>query len=104
MRKIWLDELPMLYNWIKGDLKLFGVRPLSRQYLSLYSQELQELRKKVKPDLIPPFYADLPETLEEIKESEKRYLQSYLKEPFKTQCTYLYKAFVNIIIKGARSH
>lgn len=22
MRKLWLDELPMLYNWIKGDLRL----------------------------------------------------------------------------------
>ena len=29
MRKLWLDELPMLYNWLKGDLNLVGVRPLS---------------------------------------------------------------------------
>ena len=104
MRETWLDELPMLYNWFKGDVKIFGVRPLSLQYLSLYSDELLKLRGKVKPGLIPPFYADLPETLEEIQESEMRYLQSYLKEPFKTQCIYLWKAFVNIIIKGARSH
>ncbi len=104
MRETWLDELPMLYNWLKGDVKLFGVRPLSGQYQSLYSDEILELRKKVKPGLIPPFYADMPETLEEIKESEKRYLESYLKDPFKTQCIYLWKAFVNIIIKGARSH
>lgn len=104
MRETWLDELPMLYNWIKGDVQIFGVRPLSAQYLSLYDDKLQELRKKVKPGLIPPFYADLPETLEEIKESEKRYFESYLREPFKTQCSYLWKAFVNIIIKGARSH
>lgn len=104
MRETWLDELPMLYNWIKGDVQLFGVRPLSAQYLSLYDDKLQELRSKVKPGLIPPFYSDLPETLEEIKESEKRYLESYLREPFKTQCNYLWKAFVNIIIKGARSN
>ena len=104
MRETWLDELPMLYNWIKGDVQLFGVRPLSAQYLSLYDDKLQALRGKVKPGLIPPFYADLPETFEEIKESEKRYLESYLREPFKTQCSYLWKSFVNIIIKGARSH
>ena len=104
MRETWLDELPMLYNWIKGDVKIFGVRPLSLQYSSLYSDELLELRGKVKPGLIPPFYADLPETLEEIQESEMRYLQSYLNEPFKTQYIYLWKAFVNIIIKGTRSH
>ena len=25
MRRFWLDELPMLFNLLKGDLKLFGV-------------------------------------------------------------------------------
>ena len=104
IRETWMDELPMLYNWLKEDVKLFVDRPLSVQYQSLYSDEILELRKKVKPGLIPPFYADMPETLEEIKESEKRYLQSYLKDPVRTQCIYLWKAFVNIIIKGARSH
>jgi len=60
VRKYWLDELPMLYNWIKGDLKLFGVRPLSRHYLSLYDAYVQKLRLKMKPGLIPPYYADMP--------------------------------------------
>ncbi|MGD8389073.1 MAG: sugar transferase, partial [Desulfobacteraceae bacterium] len=103
MRSTWIDELPMLYNWIKGDMKLFGVRPLSQHYLSLYDEELQALRAKVKPGLVPPFYADLPETLEEIKESERRYIKSYLHRPIRTQFSYLRKAFVNILIKGARS-
>jgi hypothetical protein len=31
MRSIWLDELPMIFNILKGDLKLVGVRPLSQQ-------------------------------------------------------------------------
>jgi len=65
MRRLWLDELPMLYNWLKGDLGLVGVRPLSYQYLSLYDRELRELRelrKKVRPGLVPPYYADLPDT------------------------------------------
>jgi len=103
MRSTWIDELPMLYNWLKGDMKLFGVRPLSTQYLSLYDADLQALRAKVKPGLIPPFYADLPETLEEIKESERRYINAYLERPIATQLTYLWKSFVNIIIRGARS-
>jgi len=104
MRATWLDELPMLYNWLKGDLKLFGVRPLSKQYLSLYTKELQELRKKVMPGLIPPFYADLPETLPEIIESELRYIKSYLKAPLKTQARYTWRSYVNIIVNGARSN
>ena len=103
MRKFWLDELPMLYNWIKGDLSIVGVRPLSFQYLDLYDNDLKELRKKVKPGLVPPFYADLPGTFEEICDSERRYIHAFLKHPLRTQCTYFYKAFVNIAIKGARS-
>jgi hypothetical protein len=104
MRATWLDELPMIYNWLKGDIKLFGVRPLSKQYLSLYTKELQELRRKVMPGLIPPFYADLPETLPEIMESELRYIKAYLKEPMKTQARYTLKSSKNILFNGARSH
>jgi len=104
MRATWLDELPMIYNWLKGDLKLFGVRPLSKQYLNLYTKELQELRKKVMPGLIPPFYADLPETFQEIMESELRYIQAYLKAPMKTQAKYTWKSSKNILLNGARSH
>jgi len=104
MRATWLDELPMIYNWLKGDLKLFGVRPLSHQYLSLYTDELRKLRTTVLPGLIPPFYADIPKTLPEICDSEKRYLEAYLKSPVKTQWTYFWKVFSNIVFKGARSH
>jgi hypothetical protein len=103
MRKLWLDELPMIYNWLKGDLQLLGVRPISRQYLSLYSDKLKSLRMKAKPGLIPPFYADMPKTLEEIEASEIRYIESYLKNPFTTQWYYFWKCFDNIVIKRARS-
>jgi len=103
MRKLWIDELPMLYNWAKGDMQIVGVRPLSVQYFNMYDDELKNLRKKVRPGLVPPFYADLPETFEEICESEKRYIRSYLIHPIQTQVKYFWKAFVNIVIKGARS-
>ncbi|MFI3297217.1 MAG: sugar transferase [bacterium] len=103
LRKMWLDELPMLINWLKGDLKIVGVRPLSSHYFSLYSKELQELRVKVKPGLLPPFYADMPTTLEEIQESEIRYIQSYLKSPILTDWRYFWKCVNNIVFKGKRS-
>ena len=104
MRKLWLDELPMLYNWIRGDLQLVGVRPLSFQYFSLYSKDLQRFRCRVKPGLIPPFFVDLPESFDEICESERRYIKSYLENPLRTQITYFGKALYNIIIRGARSN
>ena len=79
LRKLWIDELPMFYNFFKGEMKLIGVRPLSEHYFSLYTKDLQELRVKTKPGLIPPFYADMPVTLEEIMASEIKYLKAYKK-------------------------
>lgn len=103
LRSTWLDELPMLINWIKGDLKFVGVRPLSFHYFNLYSPELQELRIKTKPGLVPPYYYDMPESLEEIEASEMRYLNAYLKRPFLTDWKYFWGAMRNIVLKGKRS-
>ncbi|MBV6510884.1 MAG: hypothetical protein FMNOHCHN_00362 [Ignavibacteriaceae bacterium] len=103
-RKLWLDELPMLINWLKGDLKLVGVRPLSAHYLGLYTEELRARRRNFKPGLIPPFYVDLPKTLDEIMASESRYLESFEKAPFRTDIKYFFKALRNIFIKRARSN
>jgi len=103
LRRFWIDELPMLINILKGNMKLVGVRPLSPHFFSLYSEDLQKLRTQFKPGLIPPFYADLPKTFEEIMESEKKYLNLYKKSPFITDVKYLLLAFKNIVFKGARS-
>ena len=103
MRRTWLDELPMLYNWIKGEMNLVGVRPLSYHYFDLYPEDLQKLRKTVVPGLVPPFYADLPETFDEICESERKYINSYMKNPVRTQWGYFGKAFYNIVFRGVRS-
>jgi lipopolysaccharide/colanic/teichoic acid biosynthesis glycosyltransferase len=103
MRKFWIDEFPMFINLFKGNMKLVGVRPLSEQYLSLYRKELREKRLKYKPGLFPPFYADLPRTLDEIMDSEMKYLERYEKSPYYTDFIYLFKALYNIFIKKARS-
>lgn len=103
LRKVWLDEVPMLLNLFRGEMKLVGVRPLSKQYFSLYSGELQKRRIKYKPGLIPPFYVDLPETLEEIQNSEFKYLDAYDKHPFLTDWRYFWKAFWNIVFRNKRS-
>ena len=46
MRKFWIDELPMFYNFFKGEIKLIGVRPLSEHYFSLYTEELQIVKNQ----------------------------------------------------------
>ena len=102
-RKFWIDELPMFVNVFKGNMKIVGVRPLSRHYFSLYSEELRNKRIKHTPGLIPPFYVDMPKTLDEIMDSEMRYLEAYEKNPIRTDISYFFKAFYNIFIKRARS-
>jgi hypothetical protein len=104
LRKYWLDELPMLINFFKREMKLVGVRPLSEQYFNLYSKELQEMRIKYKPGLMPPFYADMPKTLMEIEASEMRYLRACEeKGVFLTDLHYFSLILKNILIKNARS-
>lgn len=105
LRRVWLDELPMVWNMIKGDMKLVGVRPLSRQYFSLYTPEMQALRTRTKPGLLPPYYyeAKVPETLEEVQANERRYLESYLQKPFATDWKYFWGIVGNIIFRRKRS-
>lgn len=105
LRKVWLDELPMVWNMLRGDLKLVGVRPLSKQYFNLYSPEMQELRTRTKPGLLPPFYYDrkTPETIDEIQASERRYLEAYLKHPFRTDWRYFWGIVGNIVFRRKRS-
>jgi lipopolysaccharide/colanic/teichoic acid biosynthesis glycosyltransferase len=94
----------MLMNFFQGNMKLFGVRPLSRQYFELYNKEVRERRIKYKPGLIPPFYADMPSNLEAIQASELKYLDSYDMHPVYTDFRYFWKSFWNILFRKARSN
>lgn len=50
VRSTSIDELPQLFNVLKGDMALIGPRPLLVQYLSLYSPE-QARRHEVRPGI-----------------------------------------------------
>ncbi len=103
-RKFWIDELPMIWNLIKGDLKLVGVRPLSEHKFYTYPEYLRNKRTKVKPGLIPPYYVHLPKTPEEFFDAEEIYLNRYIQKPIRTDIEYFLKALYNIFIKKARSN
>ncbi|MDE6118378.1 MAG: sugar transferase [Muribaculaceae bacterium] len=50
VRSTSIDELPQLWNVLKGDMSLIGPRPLLVQYLPLYSSE-QARRHEVRPGI-----------------------------------------------------
>ena len=50
VRSTSVDELPQLFNVLKGDMSLIGPRPLLSQYLPLYTEE-QMRRHNVRPGI-----------------------------------------------------
>ena len=50
VRKLSIDELPQLFNVLKGDMAFIGPRPLLVQYLPLYNKE-QSRRHDVRPGI-----------------------------------------------------
>lgn len=103
LRKYWLDELPMLINFLKRDIKLVGIRPLSQAMFDTYPAYLQDKRTRTKPGLIPPFYIDHPKTFEQLCESENKYLDEYFRHPIWTDTKYFFMTVYSILFKKMHS-
>lgn len=104
LRKFWIDELPQLYNLIRGDLKIVGIRPVGVRFFKDIPIDLQNDRKLLKPGCIPPYVClNKKNDLKSIFDSERRYINDYNKSPIKTDTIYFFYALINILLKGKRS-
>lgn len=104
LRKYWIDELPQLLNVLKGEMKLVGVRPVSKRYFEEIPYDLRELRLKQRPGCIPPYVAlNRKSSVEEAIKAEREYLIEKTAHPYFTDTKFFFKALFNIIFRRKRS-
>jgi len=104
MRRYWIDELPQLINVLKGEMKLVGVRPVSKTYFEMLPEEVKNRRRKHKPGCIPPYVSlNRSGNVVDVLDAEMQYLEEYEKSPIFTDLKYFFKAITNIFFKGKRS-
>ncbi len=101
-RKYWIDEFPQIIEWLRGYIKLVGIRAMSRHYFSLYPEEYKALYKQVKPGILSPLFDENNDGFNDIVRIEQKYLESYLKESVTTDIKYFFLIIFQII-RGTRS-
>jgi len=103
LRKYWLDEIPQVWDWLRGDIKLVGMRATSPHFLGLYPKELYDLYIQIKPGLIPPIFDENTQGFEDIVRIELEYLQAHYEHPVVTDIRYFFRTFNDIVFRGVRS-
>lgn len=80
LRKYKIDELPQLYNVLKGDMSFVGPRPEVKKYVKFYEEEYDEILK-IKPgitDLASIEYIDENTIISKYSDPEKIYIEEVL--------------------------
>jgi lipopolysaccharide/colanic/teichoic acid biosynthesis glycosyltransferase len=105
IRKYKLDELPQLWNVIKGEMSLVGPRPEVEKYVRLYTPE-QRVVLNVKPgitDYASIEYSDENDILDQATDSEKMYIEEIMPKKILFNLQYInnptLKEYFKIIFK-----
>jgi len=91
LRKYKLDELPQLWNVLRGEMSIVGPRPEVEKYVKLYNEEQQHVLT-VKPGLTDKAslaYFNENEILEKFPDPEIAYIQMIMPEKLKLNLEYI---------------
>ncbi len=95
LRATSLDELPELFNVLKGDMSLIGPRPLLTEYLPLYNEH-QKHRHDVRPGIsgLAQINGRNAITWEEKFDYDVEYVKNI---SLKLDCTIIFQTFLKVI-------
>ena len=102
IRKFWLDEIPQVFDWLRGEIKLVGIRAMSYAFFEKYPERYKKKYLLVKPGFICPIFNDNNTGFDEIVRIEEKYLDEYLNNPIITDIK-LFITTLGMILKGVRS-
>jgi lipopolysaccharide/colanic/teichoic acid biosynthesis glycosyltransferase len=91
LRKYKLDEIPQLWNVLKGDMSFVGPRPEVRKYVNMYNREQLNVLS-VKPgitDYASIIYIKENELLGKAENPEKEYIDNIMPEKLRLNLEYI---------------
>lgn len=94
LRKFKLDELPQLFNVLKGDMSLVGPRPEVEKYVKLYTPEQRKVLD-IMPGITDPAsikFSNENEILEQFEDPEKAYVEIIMPEKIRLNLEYAKQA------------
>ena len=96
LRKYKIDELPQLFNVLRGDMSLVGPRPEVPKYVNLYNDEQRKVLN-VRPgitDMASLRYKDENEILGKVDNPEEYYINVIMKDKLSLNIQYIEKSNV----------